>query len=250
MILYFSPTGNSAYVAKRIGEALQDKALDLFEKIRSNDYSELHSERPWIIAAPTYAWRIPRILHNWLEKTSLKGNKNIYFVMTCGAKIGNAGTYLENLSAAKGLNYMGCVPVVMPENYIALFGTPTLDEALLVIEHSEDSINKATAQIKSGEHFSPVSTTFNERMISGIGNLIFYPAFVHAKKFYATDACNACGKCQKVCPLNNIQFKNEKPVWGRHCTHCMACINRCPRKSIEYGQHSKGLVRYTCPKKI
>ncbi|MBP9515735.1 MAG: 4Fe-4S binding protein, partial [Clostridia bacterium] len=47
------------------------------------------------------------------------------------------------------------------------------------------------------------------------------------------------------CVLNNIELKNGKPVWGKSCTHCMACINFCPTNAIEYGKHSIGLRRYT-----
>lgn len=55
MILYFSGTGNSEYVAKRISKETGDKCINLFEKIRNHNVSEIHSERPWIIVAPTYA---------------------------------------------------------------------------------------------------------------------------------------------------------------------------------------------------
>lgn len=37
MVLYFSATGNSAYVAKRIASNLGDVALDLFDRIRDHD---------------------------------------------------------------------------------------------------------------------------------------------------------------------------------------------------------------------
>ena len=129
MILYFSATGNSEYAAKRIGKETDDDVTGLFERIRSGDYSEIHSQRPWVIVAPTYAWRIPRILQQWLKRTSLSGNREIYFVMTCGGSIGNAGKYLEKLCAEKKMNYRGCMKITMPENYIALFTTPTAGEA-------------------------------------------------------------------------------------------------------------------------
>ena len=44
MILYFSGTGNSAYVAKRIGKEVMDDVINLFEKIRNKDNSKLYSE--------------------------------------------------------------------------------------------------------------------------------------------------------------------------------------------------------------
>ena len=69
MILYFSGTGNSQYVAHIISKEIHDDVLNLFDKIRTQDYTALKSSKPWIIVAPTYAWRIPRIVNEWLKKT-------------------------------------------------------------------------------------------------------------------------------------------------------------------------------------
>lgn len=248
MILYFSGTGNSEYVAKRIGKGINDEVINLFEKIKGNDFSELHSETPWIVVVPTYAWRIPRIVEKWLERTKLTGSKQIYFAMTCGGSIGNAGNYLKKLCDKKKMNYCGCLGITMPENYIAMFSAPTKEEALEIIGRADNVIGKAIRAIKNGKKFPKPVLTIQDKINSGIVNDVFYPMFVHTKKFYVTDSCIACEKCIKVCPLENIHLEQGKPVWGKDCTHCMACICRCPKEAIEYGKHSKGLVRYTCPK--
>ena len=250
MILYFSGTGNSEYVAKRIGKEVKDEAINLFDKIRNNDYSRLKSERPWVIVVPTYAWRIPKIVENWLKNTSLEGNENVYFVMTCGANIGNAGKYLEKLCVEKQMQYCGCMQIIMPENYIALFTAPSEEKAMQIIEKAEDVIDVCINSIRNKEKFAKSSISLGDKITSGIVNDLFYSVFVHAKKFYATDKCISCGKCADVCPLHNIQLVEGKPVWGKNCTHCMACINRCPKEAIEYGKHTNNALRYTCKKKI
>ena len=247
MILYFTGTGNSRYAAKRIAEKTGDEVVDLFDKIKNRDYGVISSENPWIVVSPTYAWRIPRILEKWIKKADFKGSKDIYFVMTCGDSIGNAGKYLKKLCAQKNMNYSGCYPIVMPENYIAMFTTPAEEEALNIIEKSVSKIDKAAETIKRREVFTERKIKLSDRLSSGIVNRLFYTFFVHAKKFYAEDKCIACGKCEKVCPLDNIKLINRAPVWGNNCTHCMACISCCPEEAIEYGRHSKGLPRYTCP---
>ncbi|WP_411680061.1 EFR1 family ferrodoxin [Clostridium thailandense] len=71
-----------------------------------------------------------------------------------------------------------------------------------------------------------------------------YLSCVSAKGFYATDDCTSCGKCAKLCPLNNIEIAEGKPHWGQSCTHCMACICGCPSEAIEYKNKSKGKPRY------
>jgi len=246
MILYFSGTGNSEYAAKRIGKEINDEAINLFDKIRSSDNSELNSDRSWVIVVPTYAWRIPHIVQKWIENTNLTGSRDIYFVMTCGGSIGNAGKYLEKLCAGKNMNYCGCAEIVMPENYIALFSTPTEEEAMQIIEQAEGVIGSTARCIKQHCKLTQSEISLGDKINSGIINDLFYPVFVHAKKFYTTDDCISCGKCVKVCPLNNIRIENGKPIWGENCTHCMACICRCPKEAIEYGKHSRGLTRYTC----
>lgn len=248
MIYYFSGTGNSEYAAKRIGQLITDEVGNLFEKIKSRDFSKIHSERTWVIVVPTYAWRIPRLVEEWLERTPFAGSREIYFVMTCGGSIGNAGSYLKKLCAQKNLIYRGCAQIVMPENYIALFTTPERQEALKIIGKAQSAIDRAALLIQSGESFPEPSCSVGDKLNSGLVNRLFYPVFVHAKKFYATDACISCGKCVRVCPLENIRLKNARPVWGDNCTHCMACISRCPEEAIEYGTHSRGLPRYVCMK--
>ena len=168
--------------------------------------------------------------------------------MTCGGDIGNAGKYLKKLCETKQIRYRGCAAIPMPENYIALFSTPTAEHARQKIEQSERVIDKAALSIERGEAFPQRAVTMRDQLCSGIVNILFYPLFVHAKKFHATDACVSCGYCAAVCPRGNIRLAHGAPVWGKECTHCMACICRCPREAIEYGRHSKGKPRYTCPK--
>ena len=250
MILYFSATGNSAYVAKRIARILNDETLNLFEKIRNRDTGEMRGNgRPWVVVVPTYAWRIPHLVQDWLEKAKLSGSKDLYVIMTCGQNIGNAGQYLAALCRKKGLRYQGCQAVVMPENYIALFSTPTREEALAQIQKAEPVIDQAAQTIQSCRPLAQPDISLLDRLSSGVVNRLFYPLFVHAKKFSVTNACISCGNCARVCPLSNVRLQNGRPVWGKDCTHCMACICLCPTEAIEYGSHSRGLPRYQCPKK-
>ena len=124
MIFCFSGTGNSRYIAERLADALPDTLVDLNTKIKTQDVKTVQTGQNVILVVPTYAWRIPRIVSEWLGKTKLNGAARIWFVMTCGSEIGNAAKYNRQLSERKHLRYMGTKQIVMPENYIAMFGAP------------------------------------------------------------------------------------------------------------------------------
>ena len=93
MIFCFSGTGNSRYIARRFAEALQDTIIDLNAKIKAQDNSLIQTGQDVIVVVPTYAWRIPRVVSEWLTKTQLTSAERIWFVMDCGSEIGNAAKY-------------------------------------------------------------------------------------------------------------------------------------------------------------
>ena len=143
MIFCFSGTGNSRYIAQRIAEALQEPVIDLNARIKANDTTTVDTGSDIIIVTPTYAWRIPKIVSEWMAKTKWTGAKRIWFVMDCGGEIGNAAKYNRHMAAQKGLQYMGTAQIVMPENYIALFNAPQPEESRQITAKAEPDIQAA-----------------------------------------------------------------------------------------------------------
>ena len=244
MILCFSGTGNSRYIAKKIADELQDEIVDMNAKIKATDYSPMKTGRNIIVVVPTYAWRIPQIVSEWLCKTKLLSAERIWFVMDCGGEIGNAAKYNRRLAEQKHLWYMGTAQVIMPENYIALFSAPDKQEAKAIVENAKPAIRSIIDCIRNGMEFPAPRNNLYDRFMSSAINPIFYKGIVKADAFTVSDACIGCGKCVQLCPLNNIRLDKDKPVWGSNCTHCMACICYCPKEAIEYGKRSVGKPRY------
>ena len=244
MILCYSGTGNSRYIAHRIADALGDGLLSMNDRIKAGDTSPIEVNERLIIVTPTYAWRIPRIVRDWLTKTEFPGAKRAWFVMNCGSEIGNAAKYNRTLCREKQLSYMGTAQIIMPENYIAMFDAPRAEEARQIVDRAESDIGRAATAIAENQAFPPPRDNLYDRFMSGPVNPIFYAFCVKAKAFTVSDACIGCGKCAALCPTNNITIQNGKPVWGGDCTHCMACICYCPAEAIEYGKKSLGKPRY------
>lgn len=247
MIFYFSGTGNSKHAAEEIAAVTGENAISLNKKIKEGDYKTvtLKEGERLVFVAPTYGWRIPRVVEDWIKKTEFKNAKNAWFVLTCGGEIGHAYKYIRKLCLEKGFDYMGTAQVLMPENYVAMFRVPDNDEARETVKKAEPVIEDAAKNIFEGNKlFAPRGNYILYSFLSGAVNRLFYAFIVKSKKFWVKDNCVSCGKCVEACSLNNVSLQNGKPIWGNDCTHCMACICYCPQKSIEYGKKSKGKNRY------
>ena len=246
MIVYFSGTGNSRRCAEQLAELLQDEMVDAFGYIQSAIAADLISGKPWVFVSPTYAWRLPRVFESFIRSGSFSGNRNAYFVMTCGEDIGNAAESIRVLCRDVNLQDCGVMPIVMPENYIAMFDVPDEARSAEILAAARPVVRQAASYIAQSMAFPEQEPNLSDRLKSGLINRVFYPVFVKANAFYAKESCVGCEACVNHCVLGNISLHNGRPVWGENCTHCMACICGCPTEAIEYGKKTRGKRRYWC----
>lgn len=246
MVLHFSGTGNSRYVAREIAKLTDDQSISINEWIKLEMKEELVSwNHPFVFVCPTYAWRVPRVVEEFIRTGTFVGSNEVYFILTCGTDTSDAITYVKKITEEKGWNLKGFAEVVMPENYIAMFPVPDERETKEIIKKAGTIIHKIAEDIQKERVFLSYNTRgVMGKMKSGIVNVAYYQLVVGDKGFYSTGNCIGCEKCVKLCPLNNVKMSNHKPEWLGSCTHCMACINGCPRKAIEYKRNTKGKRRY------
>ena len=78
MVIYFSGTGNSKYITDRIAGGLQEKLLSMNERIKSGNTGSVKTGENLIVrVVPTYAWRIPRVVSDWIGQTEFVGARNV-----------------------------------------------------------------------------------------------------------------------------------------------------------------------------
>ena len=90
MILCFSGTGNSRYVAERIALLTDDTVTDMNGLLQLGSMNGSIGDSHIVIVAPTYAWRLPRVVEKWLRTEKIGERSKVWFVMTCGDEIGHA----------------------------------------------------------------------------------------------------------------------------------------------------------------
>ena len=252
MVIYFSATGNTEFIAKQLSERINDDSLNLINRIKEKDYSPIGSSSPFVICSPVYVCEMPRFLAEYLKNVKLTGNNKVYFVVTSGGYTGISGYLAQKLIKKKGMTYMGRAEFKMPRNYLINTRYPMLtdEENIDRIKQSYERIPAVAEKILKEEKLKAKHITLFEKIIT----LPFNPIWVKYKHtadlFYATDKCVGCGKCVKLCPFNNKDIVDGRPVWGNSCEHCMACISNCPVEAIEYGEISLDQKRYRIGKYV
>ncbi len=243
MVIYFTGTGNSRFVAQQIALKTKEELIsmkDLFSK------EEIKSDKPFVFVCPTYAWGLPEIVKQYLQKVKLLGSRKVYMIITCGQSAGIMNKRSKKLFEKKGLELVGYDEVVMPSNYLILSNPPNKEKSIEIIKNSFDQIQRIANAIFNEEAFVMSRKKSFVDKIQGRAfiNKMFHIHMAKDEKFYVKKSCDGCGKCERECPLNNISIEESKPKWNGSCTHCLGCIGVCPHGSIEYEGKSEGRNKY------
>lgn len=107
MILYFSGTGNSRYTAQVIQRETKDELVSINDYLKKTSKISLHSNDPFVFVAPTYAWRLPKVVEDFIRKTEFTGSRKAYFLLTCGTHTHNAVHYTKKLCTEKNFEFYG-----------------------------------------------------------------------------------------------------------------------------------------------
>ena len=253
MVLYFSATGNTKYIAEIIAKKLGDESLDLTKRIRNKDDSVIRSQKPFVICSPVYICYIPLFLEEFLRKQKFAGNRKVYFVFTSGAgHSGAAGKAAEKIFRSKNMIYMGHADFRMPNNYMAqkFIPAPSPEKIMTMIKEARIQAVRTAYTISKEKKLHSRYVTVGEKKATEALALVWKKHMQPSKDFYVTDKCIGCGKCVSVCPVDNIELKDGRPVWKSPCAHCMACIGNCPVEAIEYGNNTQTREKYNIKKYI
>ena len=213
MIFYFSGTGNSRYCAKWLAHRLGDEAVDAFPLPAGRPLPRPHLPVPVGLCVSHLRLAAPRIFEALLRGGRFSGSRGAYFVMTCGAEIGDPipgwrplpghGPHLPRRSAGC---HAGELHRPVPRSRAG--GGP---------RHRGSrgaGAGGGAERIRRGESLPPVRRGAIDKLKSGPVNAFFYRFIIKAGPFRSTSACVGCGKCAAVCVENNIRLRDGRPVWG------------------------------------
>lgn len=249
IIYYFTGTGNSLAVAKKIAAALGDCELVPIASLQKTNGNILPQAERIGIVCPVYFSGLPLMVASFAGRLDLAAGTYVFAVVTHGGGGGSAALrQLDSvLRKQQGNGLDSGFSVTMPGNYILMYSS-------LAGKEQEEILAKADEQI--AEVMGPLIRCEKQALpFSLVSHLLYsllYPRFtshVHTddNKFTVSDTCTSCGTCVAICPANNIELVDKKPVWKHHCELCCGCIHLCPVQAIQAGSATEKRLRYHNP---
>lgn len=220
-IFYFTATGNSLAVAKRIGG-------NLISIPQAIDVEETHYKDDVIgVVFPVFSNAPPRMVRQFLDKVCLEADY-LFAIGTYG-NIPGACMYNLQKSAEKcgyRFDYLG--GLLMVDNFLPVFEMdaevaklPAKKTAEMTAKIVSDIHNRKQQQAKAGLPMRALASIL--KATTKTDN--------NAQGYIVNEKCNKCGTCAKVCPAKNIAV-TDKVSFSDHCEACLACAHLCPQNAI------------------
>ena len=252
MIFYFSATGNSQYVAKRIAGALKETLVPIKECAAGDTYDfYLTGDETIGIVTPTYACRLPHIVEQFLKMLRIhteKGSSHYTFtVSTYGTTPGRTGEYVQRLLEKQGIVLNASYGVRMPDTWTPIFdlSNPVKIQELNAV--AEETIREVLSMIEERREGS-FQRPKTPRFADGISRRMYERMRRTSHFTVDTGLCVHCSLCADNCPARAIRMKNGFPSWIKSkCEACLGCLHRCPKFAIQYGRRTRRHGQYRNP---
>lgn len=231
-VVYFSGTGNTQSVALGYERALiaagHDVSVSSIEDSTAIDEHDL-----LIVGGPIYAGNMPDELINWVKKyvsPASDNQKAIVFSTSAGLLNANGIKSIGKKLSKKGYTLIDLTAFEMPRNFYIDTYDPTPESAQRIqFEKAGQTIIDSVGKIQSTG-----SAVVDESvlMIDFLADVFRLMAKSMGKSFTIDDTCIGCGKCERECPKNNIDY--QRKTYSNKCMLCTRCIHGCPVNSIAY----------------
>lgn len=240
MIILFSGTGNTAYVAQMLSERLGEEIAI----VPATGIVVPPEAKRVIWCFPIYSWGMPSPIRQAIASTVCGIDIVHYMVCTCGDDIGNADKQWRKAITRRGLKAAGAYAVTMPNTYVSLPGFD-VDAPATVKRKLADApvrVDEIAGSISRGD----IATDVVRGRMPWVKTAVLYPLFMRylcsAGAFHVDEhRCISCGKCSRDCPVGKISMEDDTPLWAKGaCAMCLRCYHCCPARAISYGRFTRG----------
>lgn len=247
MILYFSGTGNSLYIAKKMAEKLNDRIVSIADLVNKGQHKiSVKADESIGFVYPVIACAPPDIVTNFVKKVVFDGydNNYLYSVYNCAGSPEYTSRIMKEAGEKAGLKICGFFDVLMPGNYI----TPKRHLPPEKVQEYLDHCDERIAQIVSDVEKQVCNYKKEKHSFLLSYGLHKLAVLEKTEKFIVDDTCVGCGKCADICSTQAITMQGKKPVREeKRCAFCLGCVNVCPTRALNVGNKTQGNPQYINP---
>ena len=257
-IVVFSPNGNTLKVAKMLENNLIDKYMSvqlieltgnkIFSDVKTiNNYlcENIHKHDLLLIGAPVYAhhfhYNIKNVIKSLPEIDSNWGKFAIPFVTYGGINSGIALYEAAKLLKKSGREVIAGMKINSFHCWTKRFnkkineGMPG-DEIKSIIDDLAERIEnyKDSKEIINELNYQNLKVRLKAKILfrEKFSHNIVYP-----KLKIEHDRCKNCGRCIKICPVQRLEFEENKRIKENkriNCIHCQMCTFECSHNAIDF----------------
>ena len=232
IILYFTATGNSLYIARQLADE-NTELLSIPQMVKQSRH-DFEADEIGIVY-PIYGHMPPNIVREFIKKAKLTANYK-FAVLTYGARKCDAVEIWDEISRKAGNPFDYIATIIMVDNWLPNFD---MNEQMKIDKRIPENLQQITADLASQKHWHEPVTEEERQMHAG------FMAYTHLdpeigflmrseKYFQVTDACIGCAICTEVCPRGNYVLTSTGVKTEGDCDFCFACIQNCPQKAIQF----------------
>ncbi len=228
-IAYFSPTGNTKYLAYKLRENI-DNDTQLIDIIFANP-KELQKNTHLIIMFSIHAFNPPKEVIKFVSliQKNLFENVSIIAVGCNNLWVNQAASLpIRKVLTEKGYNILIDRVIAMPLTFIMRFPEDTAKAVIVEANHQIEIVSKDLKSKLMDDKIVPNKA----KILAQVCKIENQASKLFGLELYANNDCIFCGKCWRNCPSKNIIQKNNKPKFKFNCSMCMRCIYECPVNSI------------------
>lgn len=234
IVFYFTSTGNSLEVAKRIGGEIYS-----IPQVLKGDKFEFEDEQIGIIF-PTYMFSAPELVYEFLIKVKFK-TSYFFAIATYGNTNGGVVDHFLKMARRNGLEPKYANSILMIDNSLSLFDM-SKEVANIHKKNTEENIKKIVDDINNKKEQLHTSNFVMKNISNITYNIQLRMQKSNFKQFTIEDNCIKCETCKKICPKGNITI-NGRVLIGSNCIGCYACTQNCPVNAIRV-KREKSKDRY------
>jgi ferredoxin len=264
LILYFSGTGNTHYVANYLAHRLEHLPIEIMVRSIEQMPAEAVPEFDLLaVGFPVYAADAPPFFQDYLEHLPPGVGRGAFVFCTKGAWAGDACRHNLQRLAIRGYVPLGGASVTMPgsdglafipkHSWLARLAQGKDFDHLKSADSLAYRMGEVLQEILAGQPAGdyqariPRSTGPSPAdRLWGMAYELFTGPF--KQRFYADERCNHCLLCVQICPSRNIRLEDGHIHFADRCYLCMRCIHQCPQEAIQIGRGTVGKFRWRGPR--